>query len=179
MPEFKSKEEYEAWKEHQRRETKTNVDQPGTANVTGQSNDTLNERAIWDGHPEWTGYALLLLLCILFFLSGVMMAVSNKIYLNLFLSAVIFMAIAWSRISRHYRVTDQRVITMKGILTKATKEIDIKDIRSINVAQGMLQRLFGIGNIEFTSASGIVKEVTFLNVKNPEQLKEKIRQFKH
>ncbi|MBS3953166.1 MAG: hypothetical protein KGZ88_09480 [Methylomicrobium sp.] len=38
--------------------------------------------------------------------------------------------------------------------------------------------MLNIGNIEFTSASGPIKEVTLLHIKNADSLKERIRQFK-
>jgi uncharacterized membrane protein YdbT with pleckstrin-like domain len=63
-------------------------------------------------------------------------------------------------------------------LSKRTCELDITDIRSTNVSQSFTQRILGVGNLEFATASGPMKEAVILKIKDPEFLKERIRSLK-
>ncbi|MBP1728006.1 MAG: hypothetical protein H6Q56_379, partial [Deltaproteobacteria bacterium] len=99
------------------------------------------------------------------------------IYL-LIMPVIMFAAIYIARHSNHFTVTNQRIICRSGILSKRSVEIDIRDIRTINVTQSMGQRLLRIGDLELSTASGPVKEAVLINIKNPDLLKEKIRSYK-
>lgn len=70
------------------------------------------------------------------------------------------------------------MIACKGILGRHTAEIENEHIVTMNINQSFAQRLLKIGDIEFTAASGPVKEVFLKNVKNPEALKELIRHYR-
>lgn len=50
-------------------------------------------------------------------------------------------------------IYESKVILEKGLLSKNSTEICISDIRTINVNQSLLQRLFGIGDISIATAA--------------------------
>jgi uncharacterized membrane protein YdbT with pleckstrin-like domain len=138
------------------------------------------EIKVWEGNPEWTAYLLGFVVDGLLLLGSLTMAFLYPawgIYL-LIIPVIMFGAIYIARHTNHFTVTNQRIICRSGILSKRSVEIDIRDIRTINVTQSMGQRLLRIGDLEFSTASGPVKEAILINIKNPDLLKEKIRSYK-
>lgn len=125
--------------------------------------------AIFEGHPAWRNYALQLGLAALLALS------SFKMPALLVIAGCVVAGVAWNRLASHGRVTGTRIITKFGILNTKTYEIEIKDIRSINVSQNLLQKVFGLGNLEFASSSGPMKEAALIGIPRPDALKEQIR----
>lgn len=82
---------------------------------------------------------------------------------------------------RHYvwsfRINDSAIESCYGIISRNVHSIRIRDLRNINVRQSILQRILGIGDIEFSSAGGAGIEVTFFGVAEPLTLKEEILQL--
>lgn len=142
----------------------------------------MNENIIWNGRPEWKDSTLALILSglwILLSLYGLFRGAPKAAMMILCcFGLVIFGAVALKRFSYKYIVTSSRIIANKGIISRYTGEIDIRDIRTINVNQGMIQRLVGTGDISFTSASGIFKEVNIVGIDEPFKVKELIRSHK-
>jgi uncharacterized membrane protein YdbT with pleckstrin-like domain len=138
------------------------------------------EIKVLEGNPEWTAYLHLLAADCLLLLGALALAFSYPTwgFYLLIIPVIIFGAIYIARQSNHFTVTDQRIICRSGILARRSVEIDIRDIRTINVTQSLAQRLLGLGGLEFSTASGPVKEAVMIDVKKPEQLKEKIRSYK-
>lgn len=124
---------------------------------------------IFEGHPAWANYALQLGIAAVLLLGSIKSPA-------LLVAAGCFVAIAaWKRLESHGKVTNTRIITRFGIFKTKTYEIEIKDIRSINVSQNLLQKIFGVGDLEFASSSGPMKEAALLGNKEPDTLKEQIR----
>ncbi len=81
------------------------------------------------------------------------------------------------QISHKYTITNQRLEMRKGIISKQTSEIHIKNIRNIQLNQGIMQRLLGLGDLLFASAATGGVEIGFLGISDPEQWKQKINQL--
>lgn len=126
------------------------------------------EQPIYDGRPEWRAYSLI---------TGLAAVLALTLY-GIPISVIMVMYVAIDIYQYRYRVSNQRITVSKGIFSKKTYEIDINDIRSINVSQSFMQRLLKIGDLEFTTAAGPLKEAMMMNIKEPEALKEEIRRHK-
>ena len=86
--------------------------------------------------------------------------------------------IGWIRLdraSRKYLVTNIRVSTEFGIVSKQSTELRIQDIRSINFSTSGISGLVGIGRIEFSSAASDDAEVVFWNTPNAEKIRDMVR----
>lgn len=86
--------------------------------------------------------------------------------------------IGWIRLdraSRKYLVTNVRVSTEFGIVSKQSTELRIQDIRSINFNTSGISGLVGIGRIEFASAASDDAEVVFWNTPNAEKIRDLVR----
>lgn len=132
------------------------------------SNIPVQEIVVFEGNPEWIAYIIWFIGAIIFACTLVLIPVSIALFIGVIIE----------RIRCHFKVTNQRIVVTHGIVSKRTTEIDISDIRSINVTQGPLQRMLGLGRLEFATASGPLKEAQLYNIRDPELLKEKIRSFK-
>jgi uncharacterized membrane protein YdbT with pleckstrin-like domain len=129
-------------------------------------------KIIFEGRPSWLNYAAPLAVAALMVLG------SFKMPGLLVFVVVIIAVVALKRRGCYAKVTNSRIITKFGVASTKTYEIDIKDIRSINVSQGLLQKIFRLGTLEFATASGPVKEAAIVGISKPEGLKERIRELK-
>lgn len=75
----------------------------------------------------------------------------------------------------HFRVDEASIESCYGIVSRHVHSIRIRDLRNINVRQSILQRILGIGDVEFSSAGGAGIEVTFYGVTRPMALKAEIQ----
>ena len=133
----------------------------------------MYDETIYEGYPAWVDFSPLILMT-----AGLLLLSCGNG--NFLWFALIAAAVTLSkRYGYHGTVTSSRIITRVGIGSTKTYEIDIKDIRSINVSQTIFQKLFNTGDLEFTTASGVVKEVVICGVVGPTPLKEKIRMLKN
>jgi len=62
----------------------------------------------------------------------------------------------------------------KGILGREVQSIRVQDLRNVNVRQSIMQRLLGVGDVEFSSAGGAGVEVTFYGVIDPLGVKDRV-----
>ena len=78
-------------------------------------------------------------------------------------------------LGRHYRVTTQRIVMEKGILSKEIDELDLRVVDDTRLHQSFLERLVGIGQVEILSADKTESDLVLSDVANPKQLREIIR----
>ncbi len=85
-----------------------------------------SDKVIFQAHPSWWSFFGYLL----------------------FSWLVIPLVIAWwKRAEVTLTVTENKIILEKGLLSKDIKEIFLTDIRTVDLKQSLLQRIFGIGDI--------------------------------
>ncbi len=90
----------------------------------------------------------------------------------------ILILISWIRLdraSRKYLVTNRRVSTEFGIVSKQSTELRIQDIRSINLTTTGLSGLVGIGRVEFSSAASDDADVIFWNAPGAQKIRDLVR----
>lgn len=74
-------------------------------------------------------------------------------------------------------VTDSEIVYARGILRKARTEVSLKHIRSVNVTQGFLNRLLGVGTVQVFTA-GDQPEFTVPGIPLPGTVREAISKAK-
>jgi uncharacterized membrane protein YdbT with pleckstrin-like domain len=83
-------------------------------------------------------------------------------YVSVIIGSIGFMTLFfwWLRVvNTRLTVTNERVTFREGILSKNIREIFLSDIRSVQINQRLLQRLFGTGYIEVASAASAEAEI--------------------
>ena len=123
------------------------------------------ENDMWKGKPSY--------LCYLgYFIIGIPLTFLFGVGLLVILYAIL------DRNTKLYTLTNKRVMSKAGIISRKIHEVGVKDIRNINVKQGILERLFGLGTVEIASAGTGGAEVTFIGIRDPMRARDLIRREK-
>ncbi len=78
-----------------------------------------------------------------------------------------------------YRITTLRIIVRRGWIGKLQNEIWIKDMRAVNLVQGIWQRFLGVGNILIGSAATAGTEISMIGISNPQKVVDTINSLRH
>jgi len=68
-------------------------------------------------------------------------------------------------------VTDRRVTLRRGLLSKATNDVLIADIRNVKIEQTMGQRIFGVGKVAVSTSGQADMEIEVQGLPAPERVK--------
>ena len=74
-----------------------------------------------------------------------------------------------------YIVTTDRASEASGILSRKTSEIELADVRNVQVTQNLSERMLGIGNVGISTAGQSGFEVVFKGVKSPNDVADIVR----
>jgi uncharacterized membrane protein YdbT with pleckstrin-like domain len=74
-----------------------------------------------------------------------------------------------------YTLTDQRLKTTRGILTKVTEDLELYRVRDTRLQQSVWQRMFGLGEVVLNTTDASTPEVTLSWLPQAESLRERIR----
>lgn len=80
------------------------------------------------------------------------------------------------KLGRRLVIDDEYVRWQTGVLSKNLREIHTDDVRSIKVNQGLAGRMWNIGDIEISSASGMDDQIVVRGIGNPERIRQILRQ---
>jgi uncharacterized membrane protein YdbT with pleckstrin-like domain len=79
--------------------------------------------------------------------------------------------VTYRRYSWAYKIDNETIESREGIIARKVKSIRIQDLRNINVNQSLVERIMGVGDVEFSSAGGSGIEVVFRGVDKPLEVK--------
>ncbi len=101
---------------------------------------------------------------------------ARPIAIGLFALAVLITLVAMvSRRNTNWSITSERLIERRGFLSQARREVELADIRSVEVTRSFSQRLCGLGTIVVSSAASADYLIRMQNVSNPDAIAETIR----
>ena len=123
------------------------------------------ENDLWKGKPSYLYY-------LLHFIFGICLLPLFGLGLLFILYAVL------DRNTKVFTLTNKRVMSKAGIISRQVHEVGIRDVRNLNVKQGILERLFGLGTVEVGSAGTAGIEVKFAGVSGPIRVRDLIRRQK-
>ena len=132
---------------------------------SSKKSTVLTENELWEGHPSFLYY-------LAHFICGIILLPFFGIGLIPILYAIL------DRNTKTFTLTNKRVATRAGIISRHTHEVSIRDVRNLNVKQGIIERLFGLGTIEIGSAGTAGIEIKFAGIKNPNTARDMIRNQK-
>ena len=100
-----------------------------------------------------------------------------RVGLSLIAGATLVVTLAsLNRRSTSWSLTSDRLIERRGLLARHRREMELADVRSIEVARYVRQRLLGIGNVTIASAASADFVIRLLDVPDPERVAELLRQ---
>ena len=74
------------------------------------------------------------------------------------------------RISTKYLITTQRLRISRGIVSKKVQETRLERVQNVNYEQGVIDRVVGVGTVDFDTAGTDDSEFRFAWVNDPEQV---------
>ncbi|RMD79538.1 MAG: PH domain-containing protein [Lentisphaerae bacterium] len=89
-------------------------------------------------------------------------------------SALAWIITAFNYMTSEYAVTNKRIITKVGIISRQTMELLLRKVESVQVSQGILGRLFGYGTL-IISGTGGAKNLC-RNIAQPLKFRQKIHE---
>ena len=131
-----------------------------------------NETFIYQGRPSWLNYIgiyLIGLMLLIFSLSA------RNIIAGLILLLLCVGSAALSRYRYMFTVTEDSIIMRVGLIARNTNEMQLRHIRAINIRQGIIERLLGIGTVIFISAAESEAAVVFKGISDPYGMQERVR----
>ncbi|GMQ99334.1 MAG: hypothetical protein BMS9Abin18_0151 [Zetaproteobacteria bacterium] len=99
------------------------------------------------------------------------------IAINILAALLIMLTIINSRFSWEFRISDGDVQSQHGITSKKQESIPLKNIKDIEMKQTTIQRFFGVGDVEFSTAGNINNRIVFRGIKSPFALKDRVLQI--
>jgi uncharacterized membrane protein YdbT with pleckstrin-like domain len=134
------------------------------------------ENELYQGRPSWR--ALLS-----FYAAGIGLAVLVVVIVGLLvgswgLAALIAAAIAGltlligflRRVSTKYLITSQRLRISRGIVRRHVQETRLERVQNVNYKQSVLDRVLGVGTVDFDTAGTDDSEFRFDWVNEPERV---------
>ncbi|HHI71459.1 MAG TPA: PH domain-containing protein [Rhodobacteraceae bacterium] len=93
----------------------------------------------------------------------------------LMLLSILAVVLPW--LSNRYIVSPEGVEARAGIIARDSVQVRFSDIRSIGLRQGLIDRLLGVGTLEFSSAGTGGVDVRFINIPSPMKIRQWIEKL--
>jgi uncharacterized membrane protein YdbT with pleckstrin-like domain len=129
-------------------------------------------------HPSlWTQYRTILIVPLaiaITILGRVYLPDFHYVYYVLIAIPIVLLFVWMNSKTATYTVTSRSVIVKKGLASTDNMNIDIKDIRSINVHQSVIGKIFNIGDIQIGTSGTSGVEINITGVSKPNGIKDLI-----
>jgi uncharacterized membrane protein YdbT with pleckstrin-like domain len=140
------------------------------------------EEVFFHGHPSWRSM-------LAFYARGLIAAVLGGVIAGLVTRAasgsvetgwvgaavaVIFVVVLlWGfirRLATTYTITNRRLTIDIGLLSREMHETRLERVQNVNSRQRLLERLLGVGTVDFDTAGGAAYDFKFRGVDNPRKI---------
>src|SRR5579885_762996 len=74
-----------------------------------------------------------------------------------------------------WSVTSDRIIERRGLLAVSRREMELADIRSVEVSQRLFQRMLGLGDVTIASAASTDFMIRMHHIARPNEVAETVR----
>jgi uncharacterized membrane protein YdbT with pleckstrin-like domain len=134
------------------------------------------ERELYEGRPSWR--ALMSFYAIGIGVAGLVLVVVGLLADSWGTAVVIAAVIAGltlvvgylRRIGTKYLITTQRLRISRGLVRKNVQETRLERVQNVNYQQGVLDRVLGVGSVDFDTAGTDDSEFRFEWVNHPEEV---------
>jgi uncharacterized membrane protein YdbT with pleckstrin-like domain len=140
------------------------------------------EYALMRVHPAWWHFIGAIIFSCILVMAGFAVRFkypdTNAWAVSLLLFAIAAAHLVMTALRRHFiswSLTSERVIESTGILARHRREMELADVRSVDVEQRFMQRAMGVGNIIIASAASADYAIRLYDVPDPEGVAETLR----
>jgi membrane protein YdbS with pleckstrin-like domain len=142
---------------------------------------TQREYALSRIFPSWWHFVGQILLALILAGAGLYILFGSqfdfRIGLGLVAAALLVITSAsLQRRNTSWSLTSDRLIERRGLLASHRREMELADVRSIEVDRSFMQRLLGIGNVMIASAASADFIIKLWDVPDPDRIAEMLRQ---
>jgi uncharacterized membrane protein YdbT with pleckstrin-like domain len=74
-----------------------------------------------------------------------------------------------------WSLTSDRIIEHRGLLSSNRREMELADIRSVEVSQRLMQRILRLGNVTIASAASVDFVIRLNDIAHPNEVAETVR----
>jgi len=146
------------------------------------------ERVIYEGHPSWRSIVGFYLkgLALTTVVALIVAAATSLTSDGANAGLVLLVALAGvaltvlvgfvKRVATSYTVTDRRLHIRSGIVARTVQETRIHRVQNVHYRQTLLQRVLGVGDVDFDTATGHDYSFTFTGVATPSQVVQLVNQ---
>jgi uncharacterized membrane protein YdbT with pleckstrin-like domain len=134
------------------------------------------EHELYEGRPSWRALMS-------FYLGGLGLALAVVLVVGLALGewalalviagalAVLTLVVGYMRrVSTKYLITNQRLRISRGIVRRNVQETRLERVQNVNYNQSVLDRMLGVGTVDFDTAGSDDSEFRFDWVNGPEEV---------
>jgi membrane protein YdbS with pleckstrin-like domain len=132
------------------------------------------DRIVWEDRPSYRSYAVRLSLASLLVFVGALGLGDSEASSWALLGALgvfVWLHALWRRNARRYRITDRAVIFERGIVSRSVCELRLSEVSRIELEQGFLERLMGVGSLYLNTGDQRRVEVEFEGIREPERVR--------
>jgi uncharacterized membrane protein YdbT with pleckstrin-like domain len=69
-----------------------------------------------------------------------------------------------------YEITSERLTIQRGFVARDVRQTRLDRVQNVNARQSVLERLLGVGTVDFDTAGGVGYDFTFHGVANPREI---------
>jgi uncharacterized membrane protein YdbT with pleckstrin-like domain len=144
-----------------------------------------DERALFEGRPSWRALMT-------FYVAGIGLAIVVVVVLGFLVDemslaigiAAVIVALTlligfFRRVGTKYLLTTQRLRISRGIVRKNVQETRLDRVQNVNYSQGVLDRMFGVGTVDFDTAGTDDSEFRFEWINDPETVVRAVDEATH
>jgi uncharacterized membrane protein YdbT with pleckstrin-like domain len=134
------------------------------------------ERELYEGRPSWRAlmsfYAIGIGVAALVLVVVGLLADSwgTAIVIAAVIAALTLVVGYLRRIGTKYLITTQRLRISRGLVRKNVQETRLERVQNVNYQQGVLDRMLGVGTVDFDTAGSDDSEFRFDWVNEPEEV---------
>jgi len=143
------------------------------------------ERTLFEGRPSWRALMT-------FYVGGIGVAALVVVVLGILADnmgtaiaiAVVIVGLTLligflRRVGTKYLLTTQRLRISRGIVRKRVQETRLDRVQNVNYSQGVLDRIFGVGTVDFDTAGTDDSEFRFEWINDPEHVVRQVDEATH
>lgn len=81
--------------------------------------------------------------------------------------------LSWvNRILTRYKLTNERLVVERGFVRKRVEQIDLYRVHDVDYKQGIMERIFGMGDISIETSDATTPDIVLIDVKEPNRVKD-------
>jgi membrane protein YdbS with pleckstrin-like domain len=143
--------------------------------------ETRHEYALTRILPSWWHFMGSLILIAILTVGGVLsLAIPHGgpvlSVLLLALASFLLLMVSLARRYTSWSLTSDRLIERSGFFARHRREMELADVRSIEVDCSLMQRMLGLGNVAIASAASADFMIRLWDIPDPERMAEILRQ---